>query len=118
MRSYDLSLEISEIAPGKGKKVLAAIEGTGNQWDWESGALELHTKDRTLSANGRGSLFAGQTEEEHTEQLARLIWKANRGPCLVHTRWINLDEGLNVEFGPADYQRVMEGGDDRQDPED
>jgi len=47
---------------------------------------------RCMEAVTRGNLCGGETEEEFSERLAKVVWQANGGCCRVTVNTLYLDE--------------------------
>jgi hypothetical protein len=81
-------------------KAAASEEWNFDHWD---------EFDGTLTASGDDKLCASETDQEFAERLARVVWKANGGPCEVEVRSTYLEDLPHEDFvlDKADYERIM-----------
>ena len=89
-RLYELELITKGADPDKVKAVFEKVWGVGDTWVGKT----------TFHIAGKGSLCAGESEEEAHERIAILIRKVCRG-AKVRTRWTYLEELPFDEFGDA-----------------
>lgn len=75
----------------------------------------------SLLSEGNGGLMSGESEGEFTDRLARAIWEANDGYCLIYVTATCLED-LPCTYhdrNKKDYKRLLEqpGGADEEDKE-
>jgi len=64
----------------------AIVEACTAEWDFDRDTFTQAVANGELPeliANGKDNLCGGESEEEFTDRLARAIWQANDGFCLV-----------------------------------
>jgi len=80
-RYYHMRFEIIDFDPTKRSQIEAVLD---EEWyvDIESESSTWLPKN-TVIAGGESSLYGGETEEQFADRIARLVWIANGGFCLV-----------------------------------
>jgi len=104
-RLYQVSITVQNVTKEDLYRVEEAIE---NEGIGECDSNETVRGICTLYATAEVSLGGGQTEEEYSQDLARSIWKANKGYCPVSVKLTYLEE-LPYEIydlGEKDYAEV------------
>lgn len=77
-RQYAMSLEIENVSKEKSSSVQEAAD-----LEWNFDGDEWRFEDGTMAASGEGELAGGELEKGFADRLAKAIWKANGGFCLV-----------------------------------
>lgn len=102
-RYYEMRVEITGHCAEKAAAIRTAAS---DHWDFD----EWYDPDGTLTASGRDSLSAGESEAQFTERLTLVIWRANGVYCAVTVRATYL-ECLPYEthaLDQADYARLID----------
>ena len=104
-RAYSIFVRITNAAP---RRIETTKEAAETVWPFD----DWHLHEGVLSACGDGNLCGGETEAEFALRLAREIWAANAGFCLVEVAATCLEylPCDTYSLDEDDYQRLaMEG---------
>ena len=102
-RYYEMGVEILGYAPEKEDQIKQAAEKEWPFADWSSSG------DGDLQASAQDALGGGETEEQFTERLSVVIWRANGSFCevIVHATFLeNLPYEIHT-LNQEDYDRLI-----------
>jgi hypothetical protein len=115
-RLYEMTVRVENFDTSKKEKI---IQECANVWpfaidDWwcRDGFDRTGTAGYIMSATAEGSLCGGETEDEFSERLSKVIWSANEAFCgvsVIATYMEDLPhETYDMDF--EDYERIMAAG--------
>jgi len=101
-RYYNMAVMINGIDPARSDEIARAA----NQ-EWDFGFWD--TRGDFMMGSADDHLCGGESEEQFAERLAKVIWRANGGPCRIEVAATYLEELPREEytFGEEDYARLM-----------
>lgn len=108
-RYYEMYVELENVNP---ERVEAVQDAANAEWPFDDWHAYDAPGDRgaVRSASGRGNLTGGESEQEFAERLAKVIWRANGGPCLISLDATYLGELPydSYSFDESDYAKLMD----------
>ena len=110
-RSYSMHVTARGIDPKRVQRIKRAANGGWkfDDCDWCFSNGENDNGVAVLTASADGNLCGGETEEEFAERMAKAIWAANGGYCLVEVVATCLED-LPCEtysFDEEEYARIL-----------
>jgi hypothetical protein len=101
-RYYHMSVAVTGVAPERAETVKQAAE---TEWPFEDWYLDGRS---VLTASADDNLCGGETEEEFAVRLAKAIWAANGGFCVVEISATYLENVPSETYclGEDDYHRL------------
>lgn len=106
-RLYDAAITISDYVEEEGTKIQDACR---REWGFEDWALfPRHNSPEpcAMMASAENNLCGGEFEDEFSVRMAKVVWAANKGPCVVELQMTCL-ENLPCEtyvFDKSDYEK-------------
>jgi len=89
-RYYEMDLCVRRAKPDR---VDAIQDAAAEEWSFEDWhVVEYPDNPASFGSSGRDNLCGGEGEEEFAERLAKAIWKANGGYCVVEVRATYLEQ--------------------------
>lgn len=105
-RYYTMGVSVTGVNP---KKFADIKEACKEEWDYEDS--DFYEGPDFIEASSSSNLGGGESEEEFTDRLAKAVWKANAGFCVVEVRATYLED-LPCEThvrNKQQYRRLMKG---------